>query len=98
MKRTIYVLADYTDADGVDRYTAGTYEAEDSPLFEKLAAEACISKLGELGMKPTAVTVYWHGPKNIDEVLESAQTGPRPGWVYAMTLCGTPRREVFAME
>ena len=36
MKRKIFTLADYTDADGVDRYTAATYEAEDSPLFEKL--------------------------------------------------------------
>lgn len=89
MKRKIFTLADYTDTDGVNRYTAATYEAEDSPLFEKLE---------ELGMKPTAVTVYWYGPKSIDEVLESAQTGPRPGWVYAVTFCGIPRGEMLVME
>jgi len=86
------MLADYADADGVDRHSAATYVAEDSPLLEKIAAEACISNLEKLGMKPTAITVYWHGPKSIDEVLESAQTGPRFGWVYAVTICGTPRR------
>ncbi len=90
------MLADYTDTDGVDKHEAATYAAEDSLFLESNVAAVFIDALKKQGKSVHAVAVFWHGPKSAAEVLETAQTGPKPGWVCSVTFCDSGR-QVFTM-